>query len=253
MAGVEVVAIFLMWTQQGSSTTDGWNTAYTDTRILAEALRMMQFLAPLGVHTPIPRLPNYLRKSENAANPDRLWTIWYFRALVRMAPLRLGSPDLEASRKQIEKEACRDQRRYHHVNAAKHKHIHDVIENYVPWLFAMVGLCALLHLIDTFLGLHIPWMFEVGLLVCVGGPALIAGLHGFASQMEINRLQFRSSSMARLLEERSTALAALDLTNDKDAEAVWGLASEALTIASLLMDETASWSMLYRNTGIHAG
>ena len=96
-------------------------------------------------------------------------------------------------------------------------------------------------------------MFEVSLFLCIGGPALIAALHGFTSQMELLRLRARSSSMARLLEERSRTLAALDLSNPAEAGAVWGLATEALATADLIMDETAGWSMLYRNTNIHAG
>jgi hypothetical protein len=260
VALAELGAISMMYALATVSRTEGWNSAYADSRILAEALRMMEFLAPLGVHTPLPRLPYYLQKSEDATNPDRSWAIWYFRALVRMAPLRLGPLDLEAARRQIQEQANLGQRRYHKTNATKQSLLHHRIETVVPWIFLCVFFYTLLHLIDVALpmisdtfGLHLPGMFEVGLVIGVGGPALIAALHGFASQIEINRLQLRSSSMQRLLEERSNALQALVLTPADEAEAVWGLANEALATASLLMDETAGWSMLYRNSDIHAG
>ncbi len=126
---LEVLAIFAMWMLHVSSRTDGWNAAYTDSRILAEALRLMQFLAPLGVHTP----------------------------------------------------------------------------------------------------------------------------YGFASQMECQRLSLRASSMERLFEERSKALNSLILSDPSRPEAVWGLAREGLATASLLIDEAAGWSMLYRHSDIRAG
>jgi hypothetical protein len=253
VAAVEVVAILVMYALSVCSRAEGWNAAYTDTRILAEALRMMKFLGPLGVHTPLPRLPYYVQKSEDAANPDRLWSIWYFRALVRMAPLRLGTVNLEDARTQLEQAANLEQRRYHRINAAKQKLLHRRIEKVVRDLFVLVGVCAVLHFLDVALELHVPWMFETGLIFGIGGPALIAAFHGFASQIEINRLQLSSSSMERLLAERSVALRALTLTPADEAEAVWGLATEGIATASLLMDETAGWSMLYRNADIHAG
>jgi hypothetical protein len=253
VALVELTAIFLMWALHLSSTTDGWNDAYTDTRILAEALRWMKTLAPLGVRTPLPRLPYYLRQSEDAANPDRMWSIWYLRALLRMEPLRHGPVDLAAARDGIDQGIHDEQRRYHRLNARKHRLQHHSIERLFPRLFALVGLCAALHFVDAATGLHLPKVFELSLFICVGGPALISALHGFASQMELHRLQFRSSSMERLLQERSSALKSLDLSDPTSAEAAWGLAAEALATTTLLMDETTGWSMIYRNADIPIG
>jgi hypothetical protein len=249
----EVSAIVLMWALHVCSTGDEWNAAYTDTRILAEALRMMRFLAPLGVHTPLPRLPLHLREAREARNPDQLWSVWYFRALVRMAPLRLGLVDLEEARQRIKREALSAQSLYHHLNATRHRLLHHGIEVLMKWLFTIVGIFAGLHLKDLFFNSTEDSSTNLGLIVCVGGPALIAALHGFASQMEFHRLQIRSSSMVRLLKERSASLNDLDLSDPTRVEAVWGLAQEGLETASLLIDETAEWSLIYRNTDIHAG
>lgn len=253
VAFAELAVIFLMWALHTSSKTDAWNVAYTDTRILAEALRLMETLAPLGVHTPLPRLPSAWSRSGDASHPDRLWSVWYFRALVRMAPLRLGAPDLKTARNDLEDQLLSAQRRYHRVNARKHQLLHHAIENLIPRLFGAVGFCAVLHFLDVTLGWHLPRLFEVSLVVCVGGPALISALHGFASQMEMKRLQIRSSNTERLLQERSAALAALDLSDPDSPEAVWGLAAEALAAASVLMEETTGWSGLYRDTSLPIG
>lgn len=254
VALAELGAILLMYALWACSNTEGWHAAYADSRILAEALRMMEFLGLLGVHTPIPRLPYYLQKSESMANPDRLWSIWYFRALVRMAPLRLGAYDPQASRTLVENKANRGQAEYHRNNATKQDRLHKDIERIVPVLFAAIILCATIHFFSLLSGWEWAPLFVIGLFCCIVGPAVIAAMHGFASQMEIARLQLRSSSMVRLLEERTKSLQSLDLTTDPaGAEAVWGLATEALSTAALLMDETVGWSMLYRESGIHPG
>jgi hypothetical protein len=254
-AGLEVLVIFVMLGLATCSATEDWSAAYTESRILAEALRMMEFLGPLGVHTPLPRLPYYLRGDKKTAAPEEMWTMWYFRALVRMAPLRLDGPklgELEAHRNAVLKVAVMGQQKHHAANTQKQERIHHDIEKASLALFGVVFFCAGLHLADAVLGLH--WTAGTSLALCVSGPAFIAAMHGFAAQLEVTRLRQRSASMARLLNERATALEALDITTAPyQAEAVWGLTMEALTTAALLMDETAGWSMLYRNSDIHAG
>ena len=116
-----------------------------------------------------------------------------------------------------------------------------------------VGLLALAHMVEVAMHIPVPGLFETCFVICIGGPALIAAMHGFASQMEVDRLQIRSSSMARLLKERRTAVDAIDLSKPDDVKTSWILAAEALTTTEMLMDEVAGWSLLYRNTGIHAG
>ena len=120
------------------------------------------------------------------------------------------------------------------------------------WLFGIVFGFALLHLAAAVL--HIHRLSAVTLIVCVGGPALLAALHGFLSQIETVRLRERSESMVHLLRDRQQQLRALDLQGTPDsASAVWGLACEALGAAALMMDETAAWSLIYKNADIHAG
>ena len=51
------------------------------------------------------------------------------------------------------------------------------------------------------------------------------------------------------IEELDRSIKDLGLSPDS-AVAVWGLASEALITASLMMDETADWSLIYRNADI---
>ena len=253
-AAVEVVVIVAMFTLSICSRHEGWNEAYTDTRVLAEALRMMEYLGPLGLHTPLPRLPRYLQGDQATPAPQAMWCVWYFRALTRMAPLRLADPrlgSLTAAHRVMIDGWIRDQQKYHRRNRIKQKKLHHDIERFTTVLFVIVFGFALEHLVEAVCGLHgIP--LTVPLLVCVGGPALIAAMHGFSSQIEVERLRQRSTSMEKLLQERIATLESLDLSDPANASAVWGLSREALNVAALMIDETASWSMLYK-PGIRTG
>lgn len=251
---IELAAIFLMYALSTCSSVEDWNEAYTDSRVLAEALRIMEVLGPMGIHTPLPRLPAYLRGDHSTRGPEQSWSVWYFRALVRMAPLRLIPPDGDRPadfRRTIVK-WIEGQIRYHEENEAKQDKLHHDIEWLSKILFVIVGAMATFHLIELLCGAH--HLATLGLLVCVTGPALIAAMHGFASQIEISQLRQRSSSMVKLLEDRKAQIEEMDLQSHPDqAETVWGLASESLAVASLMMDEAAAWSMIYKNTDIHAG
>ncbi len=60
--------------------------------------------------------------------------------------------------------------------------------------------------------------------------------------------------MHNILTERSNVIRRIDTKYDPySANTVWTLTSEALVTASLMMDETAGWSLIYKNTDIHAG
>ena len=249
---LELMSIVMMVAIAVCSEVEDWNSAWTESRILAEALRMMQHLGPLGIHTHLPRLPQYLRGDRATPAPESMWSVWYFRALVRNAPLRLKSTDGPLEPVASLQKLITDQQKYHRNNAHRQEVLHHAIEHYSLLLFAAVLVCVILHLLDILLGWHV--MAIPGLLLCVGGPVLIASLHGMAAQLEITRLRQRSSSLAKLLEERLRVVSTKAHVADPDsATAHWGLATEALTTTSLLIDETAGWSMLYTNTEIHVG
>ncbi|MCP5520954.1 MAG: hypothetical protein H7A46_05345 [Verrucomicrobiales bacterium] len=251
----EVVVIALMFMLSEWSKAEGWNLAYTHARILAEALRMMRHLGPLGVHTPLPRLAPYLQRGSEPPPPEQQWAIWYFRALVRMAPLRLKAPGqggLEKLREAVADKLIGEQITYHQENGDKQGTLEHDIERVSLGVFVVVLVFALLHFVDVCLEAEL--LAVPGLIVCVGGPALIAAMHGFLSQIEASRLRRRSASMMTLLAEYRSRLKLLDLKSDPDgSEAVWGLSTEALAVAGLMMDEAAGWSMLYTNAHIHAG
>jgi hypothetical protein len=260
---LEFGMIVLIYALAAISRLDGWSLAYADGRILAEALRVMGRVGELGVHTPMPRLPHYLAGDESSA-AERRWVIWYFRALVRMAPLRLGAVpgELAKVRDSLAGEWLQGQIEFHRSNGLKQHWLHKKVERLAPCFFVAVLLAVVVHLGAALLHTEgqgsgfsvldlLHWLI---LSLCVIGPAMIGALHGFTAQLDTSRLEQRARSMVSLLEQRQSAIKQLDLSSDPHgAEAVWGLATEALAASSLMMDETAGWSLIYKNTDIPLG
>ena len=257
VAIAEAIIIILMWALSTCSTRDDWHEAYTDSRTLVEALKLMEPLGPLGVHTPLPRLPHYLIGTSKHDSAESTWAIWYFRALVRMAPLRLQPAAHLNLADHREKELTKwiaSQTTYHKNNAAKHHGIH----NFIEWLgfsvFVIIFIAALIHVREACI--HTHDFHTLTVIICIVGPALISAIHGFASQLEVQRLQQRSRNMVRILAERLAAINGVTIPapgTPLSAKANWGLTTEALKTASILMDETAGWSLLYKNTDIQPG
>lgn len=266
LAILEFVAIAVMWALSECSRIEDWSGAWTDSRILAEALRVMEFLGPMGVHTPLPRRPLSLRDATGITDQSRSWSLWYFRALIRMAPLRFKSPlghNLNDLRNAVLEQACKKQISHHQKNEQKQHRLHVIVEQRSFQIFMLVGACAVIHLIDVSLPHHIPFFWMLSLLIGVVGPALISAMHGLASQIEVLRLQDRSEGMVTLLKERQRLLEELELISNPVvagslkrldlAEPVWGLTTQSLVVASIMMEETAGWSMLCRDSDIHVG
>lgn len=240
------------------SSKRGWRIQFTESRMLAEAMRIWQVLGTMGLHTPMPNLPHYLRGDYVAPNAEATWSLWYFRALVREAPIYLDPEDEKrsyATQAETLKFLASDQIEYHSANSHQQHYNHELIEKLSTFLFLAVLACVGWHLLELVSGVNLYASY--GIVICIGGPFLIALLHGFESQLEIQRLRQRSSSVEKLLCNRLREVEDLQ-SRPGDTEAItiedrWHLLREGLEIGSILIDETAGWSMLYRARDIHAG
>ncbi len=240
------------------SSKRGWRIQFTESRMLAEATRVWEILGTMGLHTPMPNLPHYLKGDYVAPNAEATWSLWYFRALVRQAPIYLDAEFEKrsyASQTETLRYLASNQIQYHSTNAEQQSYVHELIETLSTYLFLAVLGCVVWHLVELITGndLHASY----GIAICIGGPFLIALLHGFESQMEIQRLRQRSSSVRKLLETRLAEIERLQNRVEKQGEFTiedrWHLLREGLETGSILIDETAGWSMLYRARDIHAG
>jgi hypothetical protein len=69
-----------------------WHERWTDYRLLAELIRELRFMVPLGGGRPLPRIPPHL---EVYGDPARTWMYWYIRAIARQTgiPAARVTPD----------------------------------------------------------------------------------------------------------------------------------------------------------------
>ena len=264
-----------------ASTVEGWHEFYTDTRVLAEALRCMDYLGPLGVHTPIPKLPPYLNGGRDGTlghDPRRSWSVWYLRALIREAPIQwagghdgeripparmqrvlahrwVGSPEATVLDSQVD---------YHRRTAAAHKVIHEGIEWATRLTFFVVLTAVLVEsgaLIFEGGEGHAGGHERIGVLdlgtplqvIGILSPAILGALGGFLAQIGCQRLHQRSESMEQTLLERFHVLEAVDTRRPDSLDANWQLAREAAITAARMVDEAAGWALIYKNSDIHVG
>ena len=268
-AVMEMVLIIFLFALSLTSRSEAWHTAWTDVRILAEALRCMKYLHPLGVHTPLPKLPPHL--SDHDQDPKQLWSVWYFRMLVKQVPVGqdvLPAATLHAFRDHLVDEWIGLNASTGHFTAGqgehhtKNSHLYawqsEFFERVSTWLFRAILACASLHSLGAISqwqwlhALHYPMY-----IICVIGPVALGVILGFTTQIELRRIEERSKGMTLQLRARALALSripfAAGATLADPAELRWSLTREAIATANLMVDETASWALIYRNTGIHAG
>ena len=88
---IEFCALYrILWLQMKSRRE--WHERWTDYRLLAELIRELRFMVPLGGGRPLPRIPPHL---EVYGDPARTWMYWYIRAIARQTgiPAARVTPD----------------------------------------------------------------------------------------------------------------------------------------------------------------
>ena len=150
---------------------------------------------------------------------------------------------------------------YHHRNAERNTTVVHVIELLTAVAFIVVVLTTMWHFTHLVVGLasdhKLPAWEETASTVCfvigVATPTALAALIGFLSQIEAVRLKQRSESMTKLLAERHCVLSSFRTDDPDSVEARWLFPIEAAATGGLMVDETAGWALIYKNTDIHAG
>lgn len=177
---------------------------WMDYRLLAEQLRQMRFLLPLGRTTPTARLPIYLH-----GDPRNTWVSWHFRAVVRATPLihcALVPSFLEACRRLLA-EATRDQVRYHFNNEKRSEELAHRLHGGGLFLFLLTLAACVVHAAHL-LAEHLAGVGGEGMahdLTLFGAmvlPAFGAALAGISTQAELERIAKRSRAMTAELQSR---------------------------------------------------
>lgn len=221
-----------------------WHERWIDYRLLAEALRQMFFLAPLGRVTPSFEVPAHLDHED----PSRTWLNWYFRASVRQAGLNKARIDRDYLRtyRRLLSDSIIDQIDYHEDNGAKMGTINHRLHHTVTAFFGITLAACLVHLAPEHWMTKLTnpsWHERIELLsslLAIALPAFGAAVEGVLHQGEFDRISRRSNAMAAWL--RETLRRVLN-TPTKASSRELGHIAESFCQSQLL--ENADWRSVF--------
>lgn len=222
-----------------------WHERWAEYRLLAELIRQLRFLIPLGGGKPSPRMPAHLAVY---GDPARTWMYWYVRAIAR----EIGIPSARVTQAymhdclgflaQVVGDPHAGQWGFHLVTERRAQRLNERLRKAVLFL---VG--------ATFLGVSTRLMFEIIpagsgyisaaadrwlVLAAATLPALGAALEGINNQGEFVRVAKRSMAMASIFEKYSEKITLAEKTPPLLLAELIPLSGR---IAESMVDEVVDW------------
>jgi hypothetical protein len=207
----EVVVLLGIIALYQMAVTHRYHDRWIDYRSLAEELRKLAFLWPLGRPLPVIEPAG---ETEGEA-PQVAWVGWYVRAVVRDLGLCPGTwtPEhLRTFRDVLANQFIGSQTDYHTRTAERFERVSTRLEQMTVWTFICALLIGLLHIlifgrdapVEAMLS-HLAspiitspaWQMVAifGAIMAIYLPALGAAVHGFLSQGDFRNLAHRSERM----------------------------------------------------------
>jgi len=284
IAIVELLVLIAIFVNTHRGNSHHWNSKAVDYRYLAERLRSMYYLAPMGVQRlATPRVARY------AATALRQSVVeWLLQAVIREAPPgtgmvhiarphhahagRSGRHDEMVARSDVERalglvgeDWLASQIAYHRATSHTQLHMHRWIQRWVWRLNVAVIIIVSIDvavILARLTGLRNEWV-EAGhayapALVFLAAvlPAAVASLNSIRFQSECLRIAERSAVMVEMLEgwraECEVLRARMRTSRDEQDgrthdPGAWTLEAVELgeSCAQMTGDEVAEWSVLY--------
>ncbi len=227
-----------------------WHEKWIDYRLLAEYLRQLFFLIPLGPgELSSPHLPKYL----SAGDPKGTWMYWHYLALRREIGIvgsELTPAYLDSVRSFLDSNAgIRGQIDYHKNNADRLEKLDSRFRCVGLSLFVSAFVAALIALVILWNKTHgsdVPiWIEIIVGLVATAAPAFGAALAGIRTQAEFERVKKRSHAMLQTLQRICKELAPRAEGHQKISYAALNLiVAEA---GQLMVDELLDWRIVFKD------
>jgi hypothetical protein len=179
-----------------------WHERWMEYRVLAELIRELRFLIPLGGGRPLPRTPTHLGVY---GDPAQTWMYWHLRAIARA----VGIPSVSATRDHLVEcidslaDVSAGQRVFHVNNYRRYEHLHNRLHRATLMIFGLTMASIAVQLAIEFFftgaaGKHPPAPTpRADWLILLAGflPALAAALAGIDNHGEFLRIAKRSRAM----------------------------------------------------------
>ncbi len=232
----ELVVIFAILAIVWQGQRGRWHDRWVEYRIVAELLRQLRLLLPLGGGPPQMRPSGHLHNYD----PGDTWMLWHVRAISRAVGLpqaRLDPAHLEHCRAHVAA-AVAGQIAYHKKNHHRMERLAHRLHTTGLWFLGLTVVSIVLHL------LHWPpggagWLT----LTCAWFPALGAALAGISNQGEFARVAKRSAAMVQQLSSIHAALEALAAPAGPLTSAQ--LEPLAVRASQLMVDEVLDWRVVF--------
>ena len=213
---IEIGALYLILRLMHLGRERQWHERWTDYRLLAELIRELRFLVPLGGGRPLPRIPAHLAVY---GDPARTWMYWYVRAIAReigipaarVTPGYMG--DCADFLDHVVGDAHGGQQGFHFQAARRARTLGTRLRyganSLFKWTFASVGIRLALGTIHRLKIFYLPGADEVLLLLSATLPAFGAAFEGISNQGEFIRISKRSEAMASGFAKYAARIAAM--------------------------------------------
>jgi hypothetical protein len=233
-----------------------WHQRWLEYRVLAELVRALRILIPLGGARPLPRTAAHLA---SYGDPAQSWMNWEARAIARA----VGLPEARITASYIKANLDylldflgtttppHGQIGFHHINCERMERIHHRLHRMSLILFsASIAAVGCNWLVRFLLPAMIDRVNEWLILFSAFLPALGATIAAINNQGEFARLQRRSHAMADSL--RAVHARVLDLDVEPHPPPLATVSELAAQIASMMVEENIEWRIVVLDVP-HAG
>ena len=249
-----------------------WHERWMEYRLLAELIRQIRVLIPLGGGRPFPRVPIHLGSYENL---NQTWMYWHMRAIARatgIPPAKVTPEYASVCLSYVAKivgKSDKGQLGFHRNNETRSNRIGRRLHVASTTLFVLTIVSIGIHLTHALSNpVPFPLWLHVGflqahqaaidrwlVLTAATFPALGAALAGIANQGEFARLAKRSAAMADAFEQFAVQIEALqsDATKERPTLKLSQVIPLAAKIAEVMVDEVADWRVVFIDRATNGG
>ena len=233
-----------------------WHLRWMAYRLLAELIRQLKCLLPLGGGPPLARVPEHLAAF---GNPVQSWMYWHLRAIERAIgiPNATVTPEyLGECLDYLDKLAGSDsggQTQFHRTTHERNKRLNHRLHVAALSAFALTLACIAAHLLPLVvlrLGTELSQSARVEgwlTLACATLPAFGAAMGGISNQGEFARIAKRSRAMANALESLAKEIDTLrtQKASGRGAPRLAQVAALADRVTQLMVDEVVEWRVIF--------
>ncbi len=219
-----------------------WHERWMEYRVLAELIRELLLLIPLGggrlIARPIPHLGGYGKVVET-------WMSWHARAVERVTGLPSVRVDKAYVRTMLEylKKVVDGQAEFHQLSYSRHHRIEHRLHNLGLCLFSLTALAVAIHFNSLWVGHEsIPGGMGWTTVAAVFLPVVGAALMGIKYQGAFARLAMRNEAMAEGLTQYGRTIDALMSREVPPTSAE--VVELTMSVAQLMIDEVVDWRVI---------